>query len=46
MFEKYYEMYMKNMVALSTLEKLVEAERLTREQVDGMVADRLAQQGY
>ena len=42
----WYEKYMKNLVALSTLEKLVVAGKLTQAEVDEMVADRLEQYGY
>ena len=40
------EKYMKNMVTIETLNKLVTANKLTQEEVDQMVADRLAQYGY
>lgn len=40
------EKYMKNMVSKSTLDKLVAAGKLTREDVDGWVAARLEQYGY
>lgn len=42
----WYEKYMKNLVALSTLNKLVSAEKLTQGEVDQMVADRLEEFGY
>ena len=40
------EKYMKNMVTLATLNKLVAAEKLTQGEVDQMVADRLEEFGY
>lgn len=42
----WYEKYMKNMVTLETLNKLVAAEKLTQAEVDTMVTDRLEQYGY
>lgn len=42
----WYEKYMKNLVTLSTLNKLVAAGKLTQDEVDQMVADRLEQYGY
>ena len=42
----WYEKYMKNLVTLSTLNKLVAAGKLTQSEVDQMVADRLEQYGY
>ena len=42
----WYEKYMKNLVSIETLNKLVAANKLTQEEVDQMVADRLEQYGY
>jgi len=42
----WYEKYMKNMVSIATLNKLVKAGKLTQSEVDKMVADRLEQYGY
>ena len=42
----WYDKYMKNMVNIATLNKLVVAGRLTQQEVDKMVADRLEQYGY
>lgn len=42
----WYDKYMKNMVSVVTLNKLVIAGRLTQQEVDKMVADRLEQYGY
>ena len=42
----WYEKYMKNMVSIATLNKLVKAGKLTQEEVDQMIADRLEQYGY
>lgn len=43
---KWYELYMKNAVSITTLNKLVAAAKLTQEEVDKMVADRLEKYGY
>jgi len=40
------EKYMKNMVTIETLNKLVEAGKLTQKEVDDMVARRLEEEGY
>ena len=40
------EKYMKNMVTIETLNKLVTANKLTQEEVDQMVQDRIEQYGY
>lgn len=40
------ERYMKNMVTIITLNKLVAAQKLTQVEVDTMIADRLEQYGY
>jgi hypothetical protein len=41
-FERtWYEKYMANMVALATLDKLVQAGKLTREAVDAWAAERV-----
>ena len=40
------EKYMKNMVTIETLNKLVAAGKLTQEEVDGMVQKRLEEEGY
>ena len=37
---------MKNMVTIETLNKLVTANKLTQEEVDQMVQDRIEQYGY
>lgn len=42
----WYEKYMKNMVSIATLNKLVAAGKLTQAEVDKMVADRFEQYGY
>lgn len=42
----WYDKYMKNLVTLVTLNKLVAAGKLTQGEVDQMVADRLEQFGY
>ena len=42
----WYEKYMKNMVSIVTLNKLVITGKLTQAEVDTMVADRLTQYGY
>ncbi len=40
------ERYMRNMVTIETLNKLVNAGKLTQEEVDDMVARRLEEAGY
>ena len=40
------EKYMKNMVTIETLNKLVNAGKLTQKEVDDMVARRLEEEGY
>ena len=40
------EKYMKNMVTIETLDKLVNAGKLTQKEVDDMVARRLEEEGY
>lgn len=42
----WYDKYMNNMVTLDTLNKLVKAGKLTQEEVDKMVTDRIAKYGY
>lgn len=42
----WHEKYLKNMVTVDTLNKLVAAGKLSQEEVDQMVADRLEQYGY
>ena len=42
----WYDKYMKNLVSIETLNKLVVAGKLTQAEVDQMVADRLEQYGY
>lgn len=42
----WYEKYMKNLVSIETLNKLVVANKLAQEEVDQMVQDRLEQYGY
>ena len=42
----WYEKYMKNMVSVYSLNKLVVANRLTQEELNAMIADRLEQFGY
>lgn len=42
----WYERYMKNAVNLVTIDKLVAAGKITQEERDKMVADRLEQYGY
>lgn len=40
------EKYIKNMVTIETLNKLVKAGKLTQKEVDDMVARRLEEEGY
>ena len=40
------EKYMKNMVTIETLNKLVNAGKLTQKEVDDMVSRRLEEEGY
>ena len=40
------EKYVKNMVTIETLNKLVNAGKLTQKEVDDMVARRLEEEGY
>ena len=40
------EKYMKNMVTIETLNRLVKAGKLTQKEVDDMVARRLEEEGY
>ncbi len=40
------EKYMKNMVTIETLNKLVNAGKLTQKEVDDMVARRIKEEGY
>lgn len=42
----WYDKYMNNLVSIATLNKLVAAGKLTQEEVDDMVADRLEKYGY
>ena len=42
----WYNKYMNNLVSIETLNKLVKAGKLTQEEVDKMVADRLERYGY
>jgi hypothetical protein len=42
----WYDKYMINTVSIATLNKLVAAGKLTREEVDTMVSDRLSKHGY
>jgi hypothetical protein len=42
----WYDKYMINAVSITTLNKLVVANKLTQIEVDIMVADRLEQYGY
>lgn len=42
----WHDRYMINAVSMATLNKLVVAEKLTQEEVDKMVADRLEKYGY
>jgi len=42
----WYEKYMKNMVSIATLNKLVAANKLTQAEVDKMVSDRFDKYGY
>lgn len=42
----WYEKYMKNLVSIETLNKLVVANKLMQEEVDLMVTDRLEEYGY
>lgn len=40
------EKYMKNLVTIETLQKLVKAGRLEQEEVDAMMQERLEEYGY
>ncbi|WP_280634218.1 hypothetical protein [Anaerovorax sp. IOR16] len=42
----WYEKYMHNLVDITTIDKLVTANKLTEEEKRKMIADRLAQYGY
>lgn len=42
----WYEKYMINAVSIASLNKLVAANKITQEEVDTMVADRLEKYGY
>lgn len=42
----YYELYIKNMVTLQSLNKLVNAGKLNRADVDAWVTERLEKFGY
>lgn len=42
----WYDRYMYNLVAIGTLNKLVNAGKLTQEEVNKMVADRMEEFGY
>lgn len=42
----WYDKYMINAVSITTLNKLVSAGKITQEEVDTMVSDRLEQYGY
>jgi len=42
----WYEKYMRNLVSLETLNKLVAAGKLTQQEVEQMIADRLDEHGY
>lgn len=42
----WYEKYMKNMVSVTTLNKLVAANKLTQKEVDDMISERLELYGY
>lgn len=42
----WYDKYMRNLVSIETLNKMVVAGKLTQAEVDQMVADRLEQYGY
>lgn len=46
MYEKYHDMYMRNVVTLASLEKLVKANMLTQEEINRMVYDRREQYNY
>ncbi len=46
MFEKYNDLYMKNMVTIHLLNMLKEAGKLTKEQVEAIVNERLSKFGY
>lgn len=43
---KWHELYMINAVSIITLNKLVTNGKLTQEEVDKMIADRLEKYGY
>ena len=42
----WHDKYMINAVSITTLNKLVSANKLTQQEVDTMVSDRLSQYGY
>lgn len=42
----WYELYLKNAVTITTLDKLIKAGKLTQQDFDTMVTDRLVQYGY
>lgn len=44
--DRWYDLYMINAVNISTLNKLVSAGKITQEEVDKMVEDRLEKYGY
>ena len=46
MYEKYYDLYMRNMVTLVSLGKLVKAGMLDEKQVEQMIADRKKEYDY
>ena len=46
LYEKYYDMYMRNVVTLASLEKLVKANLLTQAEVNKMKYERQLQYNY
>lgn len=46
MYEKFYELFMKNMVTVETLKNLVAAGKLTLSQVEDMIHERLEKYGF
>ena len=45
-YDRWHFLYMNNMVSIISLEKLVTANKLTREELDQMISDRLEQKGF
>lgn len=45
LYPEYYDKYMQNRVTVESLEKLVKAKKLTQQELDTMIADRLEKYG-